>query len=130
MTAAPTEPQPTTSGLQNQPRLVEKEDARSEIWRYFAYRADEEGNAADTSKPVCKRCHNATHAKGSNTSNLAKHLADNHPDLYQEFKERQAGDQTGGSDDSCEPLKSAAYKSLIVVATRRQTDSFGIPDSP
>nr|XP_061796626.1 NACHT, LRR and PYD domains-containing protein 3-like [Nerophis lumbriciformis] len=41
----------------------------------------------------------------------------------------RAGDQTGGSGDRCQPLTSAAYKSLNVVAARRQTNSFGIPVS-
>ncbi|XP_063757877.1 E3 SUMO-protein ligase ZBED1-like [Eleginops maclovinus] len=71
------------------PRLVDKDDARSEIWRYFAYLADSEGKATDMSRPVCRKCYKQLQTKGANTSNLAKHLADKHAELHKEFKDRQ-----------------------------------------
>ena len=37
-------------------RLVEKADARSERWKYFAYVADNKGKPTDSTKPVCKQC--------------------------------------------------------------------------
>ena len=77
----------------NRPRLVEKADTRSEIWKYFAYFADSKGKPTDTSKPVCKRCLKSVITKGGNTSNLAKHLADRHADLHREFKELQVSDR-------------------------------------
>uniref|UniRef100_A0A671QLV8 HAT C-terminal dimerisation domain-containing protein n=1 Tax=Sinocyclocheilus anshuiensis TaxID=1608454 RepID=A0A671QLV8_9TELE len=52
------------------PALVDKEHSRS---------------PKDTSKPICKSCYRAVLTKGANTSNLAKHLKDRHPDLYKEF---------------------------------------------
>jgi len=63
--------------------------------KYFAYVADSHGKPTDTYKPVCKRCFKCTQAKGANTSNLAKHLADKHPDILKEFKERQVSECDG-----------------------------------
>ncbi|KAJ7992773.1 hypothetical protein DPEC_G00282180 [Dallia pectoralis] len=71
------------------PRLVGKDDARSEIWKYFAYLADSEGEATDKLRPVCCHCKKQIRTKGANTSNLAKHLADKHAELHKEFKDRQ-----------------------------------------
>ena len=73
------------SGPANRPMLVEEADARSEIWKYFTFVADSEGKPTDTTKPVCK----SVMTKGANTSNLAKHLADRHADLFKQFKELQ-----------------------------------------
>ncbi|CAM4652314.1 unnamed protein product [Leuciscus chuanchicus] len=77
------------------PRLVEKDDARSEIWKYFAYLADSDGKATDKSRPVCRQCNKQIQTKGANTSNLAKHLADKHGELHKEFKDRQKSAATG-----------------------------------
>ena len=49
------------------PRLVDKDDARSEIWKYFAYLADSEGKASDTARPVCRQCFKQLQTKGANT---------------------------------------------------------------
>uniref|UniRef100_A0A672RI62 BED-type domain-containing protein n=1 Tax=Sinocyclocheilus grahami TaxID=75366 RepID=A0A672RI62_SINGR len=69
------------------PALVDKEHSRSAIWKYFGYETNEHGKPKDTSKPICKSCYRAVLTKGANTSNLAKHLKDRHPDLYKEFRE-------------------------------------------
>ncbi len=69
------------------PALVDKEHSRSAIWKYFGYEANEHGKPKDTSKPICKSCYRAVLTKGANTSNIAKHLKDRHPDLYKEFRE-------------------------------------------
>ena len=71
------------------PRLVDKKDARSEIWKYLSDISDSEGKPTDTTRPVCKTCFRSLQTKGANTSNLAKHLADRHPELFKEFKDRQ-----------------------------------------
>ena len=76
----------------DRPRLVNKKDGRSEIWNHFAYLADSEGKPEDTLKPVCKTCYRGVQTKGGNTSNMAKHLADRHPLLYKEFKDRQVSE--------------------------------------
>ena len=71
------------------PRLVDKKDARSEMWKYLSYISDSEGKPTDTTRPVCKTCFRSLQTKGANTSNLAKHLADRHPEL---FKDRQVSE--------------------------------------
>ncbi|KAA0721363.1 hypothetical protein E1301_Tti023538 [Triplophysa tibetana] len=73
-----------------QPALVDKEHSRSAIWNYFGYEANEDGKPKDTNKPICKSCYRAVVTKGANTSNIAKHLKDRHPDLYKEFREPSA----------------------------------------
>lgn len=67
-------------------RLVEKRACRSHVWKFFAFEADQQGLIKDLNKPVCKRCHRTILAKGGNTSNLAKHLRDKHPDLFRDFQ--------------------------------------------
>ena len=52
----------------------------------FTFEADEQGLIVDPQNPVCKTCRHRTPRKWGNTSNLAKHLKDRHPDLYKEFK--------------------------------------------
>ena len=80
-----------TSDFAGRPRLVEKADARSEIWNYFAYTADSQGNV-DTSKPVRKRCFKHVQTKGAKTSSLAKHLSDRHAELFTELRERRVSE--------------------------------------
>ena len=67
--------------------LVDKENSRSAVWQYFANEADAEGKAKDLQKPICKRCFRAVTTRGGNTTNLAKHLKDLHPDLFKDLKE-------------------------------------------
>ena len=52
----------------DRPRLVEKADTQSEIWKYFAYAANSKGKPTDTAKPVCKRCFKSVMTKEANTS--------------------------------------------------------------
>ena len=52
--------------------------------KYFGYEADTEGKPIDTHRPF-----KFTQAKGGDTSNMANHLSDRHPELFREFKERQ-----------------------------------------
>ena len=56
----------------------------SHTCKYFGYEADTEGKPIDT-----HRTFKSTQAKGGNTSNMAKHLSDRHPELFRKFKERQ-----------------------------------------
>lgn len=72
------------------PLLVEKVGARSNVWKYFGFKPNDKGEPSNPEAPQCKRCYKTCLAKGGNTSNLSKHLKDNHADLFQEFnKERQ-----------------------------------------
>lgn len=71
------------------PQLVDKSGAQSAIWNYFGLKTNEDGEAINSDAPLCKRCYKTCVAKGGNTSNLAKHLKDKHPDLHKEFRERQ-----------------------------------------
>ncbi|XP_062377677.1 uncharacterized protein LOC134066362 isoform X3 [Sardina pilchardus] len=84
------------STIAKSPRLVEKQGGslRSHVWKYFAFEADNQGLIINSNKPVCRRCHRIVQAKGGNTSNLAKHLKDKHPDLFREFKLKQNNSAT------------------------------------
>ncbi|XP_076150005.1 uncharacterized protein LOC143133920 isoform X3 [Alosa pseudoharengus] len=85
-------------------RLVGKQGGcRSHVWKYFAFEADLEGLIINSDRPVCKRCHRIVQAKGGNTSNLAKHLKDKHPDLFREFKSKQNKSATPQED--YEPIR-------------------------
>jgi len=68
-------------------QLVDKPGAPSATWNYFGFKTNEHGEAVNTVAPLCKRCYKTCLAKGGNTSNLAKHLKDKHPDLHKEFRE-------------------------------------------
>ena len=67
----------STSALADQ--LVDKADAWSEIWHYFASIVDSQGKPTDTTKPIWKRCFKPTQTKGADTSK--------HANLFKEFKE-------------------------------------------
>ncbi|XP_044155948.1 E3 SUMO-protein ligase ZBED1-like [Bufo gargarizans] len=98
------------------PPLVEKKASartRSEVWAYFAYIAGEDGQPTDTEKPVCKRCYKSLHCKAGNTSNLAKHLADNHPDLYNELKTRQKKKQIHSTSSKNKPTQATTIISVL-----------------
>ena len=49
------------------PRLAEKADARSKIWKYFTHIADHKGKPTDTTKPTYKWCFKSVMTKGANT---------------------------------------------------------------
>ena len=77
-----------TSAFADCPWLVDKADTRSEIWHCFAYVTDSQGNPMDTTKPPVKDVLNLRRPREpTSRSNLAKHLADRHADLFKEFKE-------------------------------------------
>ncbi|KAL1250025.1 hypothetical protein QQF64_021030 [Cirrhinus molitorella] len=111
-----------TGALLDRPQLVEKVDARSEIWHYFAYIADSQGKPTDITKPICKKCFNPTQAKGANTSNLAKHLADRHPDLYKEFKEKQANKQMP-AESATRKMRQPSLPAVLEVHRKYDKDS-------
>uniref|UniRef100_A0A671SCA6 BED-type domain-containing protein n=1 Tax=Sinocyclocheilus anshuiensis TaxID=1608454 RepID=A0A671SCA6_9TELE len=88
--------------------------SRSAIWKYFGYETNEHGKPKDTSKPICKSCYRAVLTKGANTSNLAKHLKDRHPDLYKEF--REVGNRS--HFNITETLTKMAYNAFTRPATK------------
>ncbi len=75
------------AGGPDQPVLIENDKAKSLVWKYFAYEANDEGKPKDVNKPLCKQCLKAVATKCSSTSNLAKHLKDRHPGLYGELQQ-------------------------------------------
>ena len=81
------------SASANRPRLVEEADARSKIWKYFAYVADSKGKPMDTTKSICKPYFQSIMTKGANRSNLAKDLAARYADLFKEFKKLQVSNR-------------------------------------
>ncbi len=54
---------------------------------FLAYAADSQ--PTDTTKATCKRRFKSAQTSRANTSNLAKHLAGRHADLFMELKELQ-----------------------------------------
>jgi hypothetical protein len=53
--------------------------ARSEVWSYFGFIADDEGEIQDKKKAICKICA-STLAYSGNTTNLFTHLKAMHPE--------------------------------------------------
>lgn len=59
---------------------------RSEVWTYFGYYKNAEGQLIEDTFPVCRTCKKKVSAKGSNTTNMLTHLRDHHPHLYSQCK--------------------------------------------
>ena len=59
---------------------VKKPNTKSIIWKYFSVRADSKGVPLESEieNPVCDNCKKCVPAKCSNTTNLFRHLEDNH----------------------------------------------------
>jgi hypothetical protein len=66
--------------------LVKKANSTSVIWDFFGYDADKNGHAIDNGKPRCRTCYKEVSNKAGNTSNLFKHLKDNHPSVHAKLK--------------------------------------------
>ncbi len=60
----------TDEALSMHPKLINKENSRSEMWHYCAYKTDDKGERADLTAPVCKRCYTSCVATGGNASNF------------------------------------------------------------
>ena len=73
--------------------LASKPNTTSAVWNYFGIKTDSLGNplTSQREKPVCKLCQKLIPAKGSNTSNLFKHLENNHPEEFAEARRASKG---------------------------------------
>lgn len=60
-------------------KVVPLPHARSEVWSYFGFMADDEGEITDKKKAICKLCGTMLSYSG-NTTNLFTHLKAMHPD--------------------------------------------------
>ncbi len=77
----------TDETLSTHPKLINKENSRSEIWHYFGYKTDDKGERtgqllhlyASVAIGLKSCCH-------MDTSNIFKHLSLAHPDLFQRIK--------------------------------------------
>ncbi|XP_036436227.1 caspase recruitment domain-containing protein 8-like isoform X2 [Colossoma macropomum] len=65
--------------------LVDEKYSRGAVWKYFGFVPNQDGEAKDASKPVCKRCFRTVPVTGANTTNLTKHLKERHFGLYREL---------------------------------------------
>ncbi|XP_065150719.2 uncharacterized protein [Paramisgurnus dabryanus] len=61
---------------------------RSEVWKYFGYKKDEEGMVVEDGFPICKKCGREIAAKHGNTSNMFTHLRRNHPIQFREIMQK------------------------------------------
>ena len=59
---------------------------KSEVWAYFGYYKNAQGQLVEDGSPICRSCEKKVVARGSNTSNLLTHLRDHHPQLFSECK--------------------------------------------
>lgn len=61
-------------------KVVPLPHARSEVWSYFGFIADDDGEIHDKKKTICKIC-TTTLCYSGNTTNLFTHLKAMHPDV-------------------------------------------------
>ena len=68
--------------------LVSKPKTLSAVRNYFGIKSNSSSNplVGELEMPVCKLCKKSIPAKGSNTSNLFKHLESSHPEAYSEAR--------------------------------------------
>jgi len=55
---------------------------KSEVWAYFVFFKNAEGQLVEDNYPVCRTCKKKVAVKGSNTTNLLANLCEHHPQLY------------------------------------------------
>ena len=75
------------SGTSDSDGLVSKSrGAKSSVWIYFGFEADEEGRPKVQDAVICRLCKKSVSAKGGNTSNLLSHLKVHLPQQHLEVK--------------------------------------------
>ena len=55
-------------------------NAKSAVWKYFGFLADDNGAIIDRTRAVCRICRFAIRFSG-NTTNLGNHMHKHHPDM-------------------------------------------------
>ena len=55
-------------------------NAKSAVWKYFGFLADDSGCIIDRTRAVCRLCRFAIRFSG-NTTNLGNHMHKHHPDM-------------------------------------------------
>ncbi|XP_055038585.2 uncharacterized protein [Misgurnus anguillicaudatus] len=58
---------------------------KSEVWKYFGYRKNEQGSLVEDNFPICKKCSRKVAVKHGNTSNMFSHLRNHHPIQFREI---------------------------------------------
>jgi len=87
---------------------------KSEVWAYFGFFKNAEGQLVEDNYPVCRTCKKKVSAKGSNTTNLLTHLCKHHPQLRELLR--------AAHTTSLQQLtKLLAYTSKIVCCVTQQT---------
>ena len=77
--------------------FISKPKTSSAVWNCFGIKSDSSGNplVGKLKKPVCKLCEKAVPVKGSNTSNLLKHLETSQLEAYSEARKATCVKNTG-----------------------------------
>lgn len=74
--------------------LVSKPGAKSPVWEYFGFEADDKGKPVNEDRPFCKKCLRTVATKSGNTSNLLSHLRNAHPEVYKRMKGGEGSSKT------------------------------------
>ncbi|XP_054158825.1 probable serine/threonine-protein kinase DDB_G0271402 [Oppia nitens] len=100
-------------------KVVPLPHARSEVWSYFGFIADDDGEIQDKKKAICKICA-STLAYSGNTTNLFTHLKAMHPEAQpQKLAPTNRTPRTGkkfGNKRKSDVLDGAGSGQLIVRA--------------
>ena len=86
--------------------LVEKPGCKSEVWKYFGLKCDEEKRPVMDGYAFCRECKNKVAARSGNTSNLIAHLRNNHPTIYAAFSKQKT--ETAKHNESSKSAASGA----------------------
>ena len=69
--------------------LVDKPGCKSEVWKYFGLKCDEEKRPVIDGYSFCRECKTKVAARSGNTSNLITHLRNNHPTIYTAYSKQK-----------------------------------------
>src|SRR5699024_8246657 len=70
----------TTTAIYFHHQIVPLPHARSEVWTYFGFVADQDGQILDRSKVVCRLC-SSSFCYSGNTTNFYSHLKSMHSEI-------------------------------------------------
>ena len=100
--------------------LVDKQNTKSTIWKYFGFVPDDNGKPINTDKPQCKICRAAIPTKTSNTTNLHFYLWQKHPQLHAELMKTS---ECNSSSSSTSKTFSKTVKDLFEARTKLSSSS-------